>query len=560
MIFAVEHRAVQLAQGRLEISEQRPKRQRVHQPENYQQPGATDHACCGGVKVGSRRRIARLSGPNRVQSDAEQRKSSPARGDEHRALWAVRKGRRRPTAPRLVSNCGISRGKDPGVDQVAPPHNLEAEKSVLGAVLLDERHLDALTVDTGLRPEHFYREGYGKVFAAMLVLHARARRIDHLTVAEELREAGALDELGGPAAIEELTAWVPTTGNAREYGRIVRETAQLRDLMRQAHEILASVRGRDAPAAELVERAERAILEVAHDDRRKAVSTIEEALDAELEQIQARTDAKSPLTGTPSGFRDLDQMTGGFQPGSLTVLEARPGMGKSALVVNIAEAAALAGHGVLLFSLEMSESELCQRLVASMAHVPGEHLRRGKVTPQEWPRIIDACGRLSATGMFLDDSGDTGILEIRAKARRLHQQRVGGLGLIIVDYLQLMRPDERVQNRVEQVGQMSRGLKTLAKELAVPVIALSQLSRAVEQRAEKKPLLSDLRESGQIEADADLIMFIYREDRNIEHSERPGEADIIIAKHRSGPLGEIKLAFQEQFPRFMTYSSDRFNG
>jgi replicative DNA helicase len=445
------------------------------------------------------------------------------------------------------------------VDPVAPPHNLEAEKSVLGAVLLDEQHLDALTVDAGLRAEHFFNEAYAKVFAAMLALNARGRRIDPLTVAEAMRESGTLEELGEPAALEELTAWVPVAGNAREYGRIIRETAQLRDLMRQAHAILASVRGRDAPASDLLERAERGILEVAHDDRRKAVSTIAEALDAELEQIQARTDAKSAMTGTPSGFRDLDEMTGGFQPGSLTVLAARPGIGKSALVVNIAGNAALAGHGVLLFSLEMSEGELCQRLVASMAHVPGQHLRRGKVTPNEWPRIVDACGRLSSTGMFLDDSSDTGILDIRAKSRRLHQQRPGGLGLIIVDYLQLMRPDERVQNRVEQVGQMSRGLKTLAKELAVPVIALSQLSRAVEQRADKKPLLSDLRESGQIEADADMIMFIYR-DQNIEGSARPGEADITIAKHRSGPIGDIKLVFQEQYPRFMSYSSEQFVG
>jgi replicative DNA helicase len=445
-------------------------------------------------------------------------------------------------------------------DPLVPPHNLEAEKSVLGAVLLDERHVDALTIECGLKPGHFYREQYGQVFAAMLGLHARGSKIDHLTVAEQLRHAGQLEAIGGAAAIDELAGWVPAAGHAREYGQIVRENAQLRDLIRGAYDILASVHRREASAGELVERAERAMFEVAHDERRKSVTPIGQALDAEVDQIHARSVAKSPLTGTPSGFRELDELTGGFQPGSLTVLAARPGMGKSALVANIAESAAIAGHAVVIFSLEMSEAELSQRFIASSARVQGEHLRKGKVSSQEWPKIVDACARLSATRMFLDDSGDTGILEIRAKARRLHAGGHGPLGLIVVDYLQLMRPDDRVFNRVEQVGQMSRGLKTLAKELNVPVIALSQLSRAVEQRAEKKPLLSDLRESGQIEADADLIMFIYREEANVPDSARPGEADIIIAKHRNGPVGEVLLTFQKQYPKFMNYAGERFAG
>jgi replicative DNA helicase len=301
-----------------------------------------------------------------------------------------------------------------------------------------------------------------------------------------MREAGQLKAIGGAAAIDELAGWVPAAGHAREYGRIVRENAQLRDLLRKTYEIQASVHTREASASELVERAERAMLEVAHDERRKAVTPIAQALGAELDQIHARAAAKTPLTGTTSGFKDLDELTGGFQPGTLSVLAARPGMGKSALVANIAENAALAGHAVVLFSLEMSEAELSQRFVASLANVHGEKLRRGRVSPSEWPKIVEACSELSATRMFLDDSGDTGILEIRAKARRLHAGSDGPLGKIIGDYLQLMRPDDRVVNRVEQVGQMSRGLKTLAKELEVPVIALSQLSRAVEQRAETR--------------------------------------------------------------------------
>ena len=334
------------------------------------------------------------------------------------------------------------------------PHNLEAEKSVLGAVLLDERHLDSLIIEVGLRAEHFYREQYGLVYAAMLDLRALDRKIDHLTVAETLRAAGQLERVGGAAA--------------------------------------------------------------------------------------------------------LDELTGGFQPGSLVVLAARPSMGKSALVANFAENAALEGFGVVMFSLEMSESELAQRFVASQAKIKGEALRRGRVPEREWPRILTACSRMASTRMFVDDSSDTGLLEIRAKARRLHQGTEGPLGLIIVDYLQLMRADDRVVNRVEQVGQMSRGLKTLARELEVPVIALSQLSRAVEQRAEKKPILSDLRESGQIEADADLIMFIYRDEAYIRDTERPGEADIVIAKHRNGPTGEIILTFQKQYPKFMNYSGAEF--
>jgi replicative DNA helicase len=242
-------------------------------------------------------------------------------------------------------------------------------------------------------------------------------------------------------------------------------------------------------------------------------------------------------------------------------------MGKSALVANIAENAALGvGHPeqrpypAVLFSLEMSESELAQRFVASQAKINGEDLRRGKVPEHKWPKILEACRRLSQAPLYIDDSSDTGVLDVRAKARRLHHQLEGGLGLIVVDYLQLMRPEGRVENRVEQVSQLSRGLKSLARELDVPVIAISQLSRAVEQRGgDKRPILSDLRESGQIEADSDLVMFIYREEYYLrEESERPGEADIIIAKHRNGPVGDVVLTFQKQYPKFMNYAGDRF--
>jgi replicative DNA helicase len=442
-----------------------------------------------------------------------------------------------------------------------PPHNLEAEKSVLGAVLLDEHHLYPLLVEEHLRPEHFYRDQYGAVFAAMLELHASDRKIDHLTVAETLRQHGKLEEVGGPEAIDELAGWVPAAGHAREYGRIVRDNAQLRALLSTSYEIQASVLSREAPARDLVERAEQQVLEVAHDDRQKKFRPIAEILDQETEKLHRLSISKTALTGTPSGFKDLDDLTGGFQPGNLIILAARPSMGKSALVTNIAENAVVDGHAVALFSLEMSESELAQRFVASQARIRGEELRKGRVAENRWQKILAACQTLSDAPLWIDDSSDTGVLEVRAKARRLHHQLPQGLGLIIIDYLQLMRHEGRVESRVEQVGQISRGLKSLARELNVPVIALSQLSRAVEQRGgEKKPILSDLRESGQIEQDADLVMFIYREEYYDKESERPGEADIIIAKHRNGPVGDVVLTFQKEYPKFMNYAGERFSG
>ena len=440
-----------------------------------------------------------------------------------------------------------------------PPHNLEAEKSVLGAVLLDERHLHSLLIEEHLRPQHFYREQHGAVFAAMIELHQSDRKIDHLTVAETLRQHGQLEEIGGPAAIDELAGWVPTAGHARDYGRIVRDNARLRALLSTSYEIQASVLSRDASPRDLLERAERSVIEVAQDERQKAFRSIEEILDEETDKLHRLSIAKSSLTGTPSGFKDIDELTGGFQPGNLIVVAARPSMGKSALVANIAENASLKGYSVALFSLEMSESELAQRFVASQARIRGEELRKGRVAESKWPKILSACQTLAEAPLWIDDSSDTGVLEVRAKARRLHHQLEKGLGLIIVDYLQLMRHEGRVESRVEQVGQISRGLKGLARELEVPVIALSQLSRAVEQRGgEKKPILSDLRESGQIEQDSDLVMFIYREEYYDKDSERPGEADIIIAKHRNGPIGDVVLTFQKEFPKFMNYAGERF--
>ncbi len=440
---------------------------------------------------------------------------------------------------------------------ITPPHNLDAEQSVLGAILLSDKGLYALVIEEGLMAEDFYRERHGLIYQAMLDLYNESEPVDVLTVTDRLRQEGNLDTAGGPAAVDELTGVVPAAGHARRYAQIVRENALMRRLLKASFEIQESVFGHQAAPRELVEQAEKAMLEVARDDRRKDFRTIEEVLHVEIDKMHKLSTESTSLTGTPSGFKDLDEITGGFQPGNLIIIAARPAMGKSALVCNMAENAALQhGKGVALFSLEMAESELAQRFVASQARIKGDELRKGRVAEKRWPKILEASQRLAAAPLWVDDSSDVGMLEIRAKARRLASQ--ADLGLIIIDYLQLLRTDSRYDNRVTAVGELSRGLKILARELEVPVIALSQLSRAVESRSPKKPQLSDLRESGNLEQDADLVMFIYREDYYEPDSERPGEADLIIAKHRNGATDDVRLTFQKEYPKFMNYAGERY--
>jgi replicative DNA helicase len=439
---------------------------------------------------------------------------------------------------------------------LVPPHNLEAEQSVLGAILLSDRSLYALVIEEGLRAEDFYRERHGLIYQAMLALYNESEPVDVLTVTDRLRQSGKLELIGGPPAVDELTGVVPAAGHVRRYAQIVRENALLRRLLAASYDIQSNVMAHQAPPRELVEQAEKAMLEVARDDRQQDFRAIEDVLHEELDKLHRLSLSKTSLTGTPSGFKDLDEITGGFQPGNLIIIAARPAMGKSALVCNIAENASVEHkQSVALFSLEMAEAELAQRFVASQARIKGEELRKGKVKEERWPKILKASQRLADAPLWVDDSSDVGLLEIRAKARRLHSQCEGGLGLIIIDYLQLMRTDSRYDSRVTAVGELSRGLKILARELEVPVIALSQLSRAVEQRPDKKPQLSDLRESGNLEQDSDLVMFIYRDEYYDEESERPGEADLIIAKHRNGAVGKVTLTFQKEYPKFMNYAS-----
>jgi replicative DNA helicase len=458
-----------------------------------------------------------------------------------------------------MSSTSLTNGKS-GEGTLTPPHNLAAEQSVLGAILLSDHSMYALVIEEGLRAADFYRDQHRLVYEAMLALYEESEPVDVLTVIDRLRQTGKLEDAGGPAVVDELTGVVPAAGHARRYAQIVRENALLRRLLTASYEIQADVLGRRAAPRDLVDQAEKAMLEVARDDRQKDFRSIEDVLHEEVDKLHRLSIEGTSLTGTPSGFKELDEITGGFQPGNLIIIAARPAMGKSALVCNIAENATIEyGRPVALFSLEMAEAELAQRFIASQARIKGDELSKGRVSESRWPKIVDASQRLAASPMWVDDSSDVGLLEIRAKARRLHNQCDGGLGLIIVDYLQLMRTDSRYDSRVTAVGELSRGLKILARELEVPVIALSQLSRAVEQRPDKKPMLSDLRESGNLEQDSDLVMFIYREEYYDENSERPGEADLLIAKHRNGALGKVTLTFHKEYPKFMNYAGARYS-
>jgi replicative DNA helicase len=440
--------------------------------------------------------------------------------------------------------------------QGAPPQNIEAEESVLGAMLVAEPAISLVVVDVRLRPGDFYRDSHQAIFRAIIDLSNKNEPVDPLTVCAELEKGGQLELAGGKPYVYQLAAAVPAAGNARQYAKLVKDTATLRRLLDVSQEIQIRVGDRRGEAHELVEYAERRVFDVAHSETAGDFRSIEDILHEEIDKLERLSREGQSVTGVASGFKDIDDITGGFQRSNLIVLAARPSMGKSALVANIAENVALkAAKPVALFSLEMSETELAQRFVASQARMSGDRLRKGQVAREDWPRVVRACESLVKAPLWIDDSSDIDVLELRAKARRLHatesRRNGGGLGLIIVDYLQLMRADPSADSRVEQVGQISRGLKILARELDVPVLAVSQLNRSPEQRPDKRPLLSDLRESGQIEQDADLVMFIYRDDYYNKESEDPNTAEISIAKHRNGPAGvTVRLSFLTRFPKF----------
>jgi replicative DNA helicase len=443
-----------------------------------------------------------------------------------------------------------------GVAQVAqladaapiPPQNLEAEESVLGAMMLSPGAIGAVSeiLDGG----DFYRESHAKIYRAALALYAKGEPVDAITLTDELEERGELDPVGGRPRLHELAALVPATANAGHYARIVREMATLRGLIRAGNEVSRLGWERPGETAHLVDRAEQVVFDLSQSRVSTEFSHIESLLKESFERITALYEAGAEVTGVPSGFKDLDRITSGFQPGNLIVLAARPSMGKSALgLCMAANLAVRAEVPVALFTLEMSKAEVTQRLMCSEAKVESQRLRTGKLAADDWPRLTAACDKLAKAPVYVDDTGSITLMEIRSKARRL-KSREPRLGLIIVDYLQLMTSGTTAENRVQEVSQISRSLKVLARDLDVPILAMSQLSRAVEQRHDKRPILSDLRESGSIEQDADLVAFIYRDEYYNDETDQQGLAEVIVAKHRNGPTDSIKLSFLKRYAKF----------
>jgi replicative DNA helicase len=430
-----------------------------------------------------------------------------------------------------------------------PPHNIDAEESVLGAMLLSTGAV--ATVSEILTPSDFYRDSHAAIFRAALDLYARGEPVDALTVADELEKRGQLEEVGGAARIAELAALVPAAANAGHHARIVRDLAQLRGLTRVGLEIAQLGWDRPGETADLLDLAEQKVFELSQQRVTSEFAHIEGLLKESFERITQLYEAGADVTGVPTGFRELDKLTSGLQPGNLIVLAARPSMGKSALALCIAANIAVRHDTpVALFTLEMSKSEVTQRLMCSEAKVESQRLRTGKLAADDWPRLTAACDKLMKAPIYVDDTGSITLMEIRSKARRL-KSREPRLGLIIVDYLQLMTSGTNAESRVQEVSQISRQLKVLARDLDVPILALSQLSRAVEQRHDKRPILSDLRESGSIEQDADIVAFVYRDEYyHGEESEAQGLAEIIVAKHRNGPTDTVKLSFLKRYAKF----------
>jgi len=430
------------------------------------------------------------------------------------------------------------------------PHSDAAERSLLGALLLDNQQFER--AQEILTHTAFYSPRHQKIFQALEELIEAGSALDVVTLKSALERSGRLEEIGGPAYLAELLEGVPRSGNVEHYARIVREKNILRDLIRQAQSILSSAMSARGPLDDLLDGAERAILQVAEERLRTGFIPLSVTAEESLKAIEELTRRQELITGIATGYPELDEMTAGLQRGDLVILAARPGMGKTSLALNIASHSALThGKTVGMFSLEMSHQQLFFRLLCSEGHVDAHRLRTGRVGKDQWQNIIKVFSRLSAAPVFLDDTPGIGVMEMRAKARRL--KRESGLDLLIVDYLQLMRGRGRHENRQQEISEISRSLKELAKELDVPVLALSQLSRAPEQRGgDRRPQLSDLRESGAIEQDADVVMFLFREEvYKKDDPDLQGKAELILAKQRNGPTGTVRLNFIRDFTRFV---------
>ena len=433
-----------------------------------------------------------------------------------------------------------------------PPHNLEAEESLLGAMLLSRDAIaDAVEV---VYTEHFYRPAHAHVYDAISTLYAAGDPVDPVTVGEELDRAGVLETIGGLDGLINLQLNTPATSNAAKYATIISERHTLRRLIETAGEIAEIGYSRPDDVTKAVDEAENRMFQVAQGRVADTMGEIRELLDATLDRLEQLYENGDAITGTPTGFLDLDDLLSGLQPNALIIVGARPAMGKTSFALNMAAHAAVRENKpVLVFSLEMGHLELSQRLLCSEANVDAKKMRDGKLKEEDWTRISNGIGRLAEAPMWIDDNPNLTIMEIRAKARRL-KSRVGDLGMIVVDYLQLMTGRSSAESRQVEVAEISRGLKILARELQCPVVGLSQLSRNLEMRQDKRPMLADLRESGSIEQDADVVMFIYRDEIYNPGSESEGMAEIIVAKHRNGPTGTVHLGFVPRFTSFKNLS------
>ena len=434
-----------------------------------------------------------------------------------------------------------------------PPQNIEAEQAVLGAMLIKKEAIaEASQI---LKPEDFYREAHRLVFENMLSLFNRNEAVDLITVTEELRKNGQLEKADGIAFVTSLANAVPTAANIEYHARIVKEKSHLRSLINAATEIAALAYEDTDDVVELMDRSEKLILEAAAQQNSNAFVPIKEILLSTFARIEKLYESKGGLTGLSSGFKDLDKLTSGLQASDLILVAARPSMGKTAFTLNIATHVAVREKKpVAFFSLEMSKEQLVQRMLCAEGGIDSQRLRIGQLEDEDWTRLISAADRLNSAPIFIDDTPGITIMELRSKARRLKAEH--DLQLIVIDYLQLMqgRSNKNGDNRQQEISEISRSLKALARELNVPVIALSQLSRSVESRQVKKPMLSDLRESGSLEQDADIVMFLYREDYYDPDTDQKNITDVIIAKHRNGPVDTIQLFFHKQFTKFADLS------
>lgn len=438
--------------------------------------------------------------------------------------------------------------QDPSLQKV-PPQSIEAEESILSAILLDNSTLlDVLEI---LLPEDFYRTAHQKIFSGIGQLFSKAEPVDLVTLTNWLRDKNLLEEVGGAAYLARLVDTVPSAINVAHYARIVRDKASLRRLITKANDITQRCYADAGELDQVLDFAESAIFAISENRHRAAFFPISKIIDDNINALEERQGNRALVTGVPTGFLRLDTMTSGLQGSDLIILAARPSMGKTAFALNLARNAAIdANVPVAIFSLEMSKEQLSLRMLCAEARVDSSRVRSGFLNPEDWNRITDAAGALSAAPIFIDDSPDISATSIRTKSRRLKMDK--GLGLVIIDYLQLMKGSQSVERRDLEISEISRSLKLLAKEINVPVLALSQLNRKLEERSDKRPQLSDLRESGALEQDADVVAFIYRDEvyNKDENNPNRGTAEIIISKQRNGPTGLVPLTFLNAYTRF----------